>query len=211
MTRSHAARSPLVERLTRVLVPVVADQGLVLERLEVATVGRRRVVRVVVDLPDDAVGAADLDAVAAASRAVSRTLDDLEAGQRPAALGEGPYALEVTTPGVDRPLVERRHWSRARTRLVRVSLTDGGTVLGRVLGVDDEGIRIEVDGTSRTVAWGRIVRGRVEVEFGRPVSGEDLGEDGDQEGGGDRARVGDRAVAIDEPTADVRGVTGGGR
>ena len=67
--------------------------------------------RVVVDLPETEVGSVDLDRVAEVSRAVGDSLDTSDA------LGPGPYALEVTTPGVDRPLTERRHWLRARTRL----------------------------------------------------------------------------------------------
>jgi ribosome maturation factor RimP len=132
--------------------------GLVLEDVAVQSAGRRRIVRVVVDLPDDAQGGVPMEAVAAVSQVLSQRLDDSDA------MGGAPYVLEVTSPGVDRPLTERRHWLRARGRLVRVILREGGTDTGRLTEVTDDGV--VVDG--RTVVWDDVARGRVEVEFNRP-------------------------------------------
>jgi ribosome maturation factor RimP len=143
-----------------------AAAGLVLEDVAVQAAGRRRIVRVVVDLPEDAVGGVPMDAVATVSQLLSQRLDDSDA------MGGTPYVLEVTSPGVDRPLSERRHWLRARGRLVRVTLRDGGSVAGRLTAAGDEGL--VVDG--RTVVWEDVVRGRVEVEFSRP-DGPDEDED----------------------------------
>ena len=149
-----------------------AEAGLVLEDVAVQGAGRRRIVRVVVDLPQDAVGGVPMDAVAAVSQSLSQRLDDSDA------MGGAPYVLEVTSPGVDRPLTERRHWSRARGRLVRVTLRDGGTVEGRLTQVDDAGLLVG----DRTVVWDDVARGRVEVEFARPdgaAADEDLDDDAD--------------------------------
>jgi ribosome maturation factor RimP len=132
--------------------------GLVLEDVAVQSAGRRRIVRVVVDLPDDALGGVPMEAVATVSQLLSQRLDDSDA------MGGAPYVLEVTSPGVDRPLTERRHWLRARGRLVRVTLRDGGTHAGRLSEVTGEGA--VVDG--RTLVWDDVARGRVEVEFNRP-------------------------------------------
>jgi ribosome maturation factor RimP len=152
------------DEVASLLRPVVADGGLVLEGVTVTPAGKRRVVRVVVDLPDDAVGSVDLDRVADVSHTVSDALDATDV------LGGAPYVLEVGTPGVDRPLTERRHWSRARTRLVAV--TAGGQELtGRVLQVDDDGVVLEVDGAARTLAWADLGPGRVQVEFSRKDDG----------------------------------------
>src|SRR5439155_892857 len=71
---------------------------------------RRRLLRVVVD----ADGGVDLDNIALVSREASARLDDT------GAMGEAPYTLEVSSPGVDRPLTQPRHWRRAVGRLVRV-------------------------------------------------------------------------------------------
>lgn len=149
-------------QLAALLDPVVAGAGLVLEDVVVATIGRRRLVRVVVDLTEDEVGSVDLDRVAEVSRLVG---DSLESGD---ALGPGAYSLEVTTPGVDRPLTERRHWSRARTRLVRVERTGDDPVTGRLVDVGDDGPALDVDGDRVVIRWGQIRRAVVEVEFSRP-------------------------------------------
>jgi ribosome maturation factor RimP len=144
------------------LTSVVADAGLVLEGVSVTPAGKRRVVRVVVDLPDDAHGSLDLDAVAEVSRAVSDALDSSDV------LGSAPYVLEVGSPGVDRPLTERRHWARARGRLVKTTLRSSGSeVTGRVKTVDDDGVVLDLDGVERTVEWSDLGAGRVQVEFSR--------------------------------------------
>jgi ribosome maturation factor RimP len=155
------------ERLTDLLAPVVEDAGLVLEDVAVTPAGRRRVVRVVVDLPEDATGSVDLDAVAEVSRVVAEALD---AGD---ALGESPYVLEVTSPGVDRPLTQRRHWSRARGRLVTVPVAateqePASEITGRVRSVGDDGVLMDTGGADRLLGWDRLGHGRVEVEFNRP-------------------------------------------
>jgi ribosome maturation factor RimP len=147
--------------------------GLVVEAVAVQAAGRRRVVRVVVDLPDDAVGAVSLDAVAAVSQALSQRLDEADA------LGAAPYTLEVSSPGVDRPLSQRRHWARARGRLVHVSLRDGGARAGRLTQVDDHGVVVDGD----RLAWGDVARGTVQVEFSHHD------ERPDDEGGTDDAET----------------------
>lgn len=152
--RSAGGDSP-VESLLR--GPVEAT-GYVLEGVTTTAAGRRSVVRVVVDLPADRTGAMDLDAVAEVSRVVSDALDGSSV------LGGSPYVLEVTTPGVDRPLTEGRHWSRARGRVVTVEV-DGRSVSGRVVEVTGTGVVLTVDDAPSTVTWARLGAGRVQVEF----------------------------------------------
>ena len=160
-------------QLTALLGPVVTGTGLVLEDVVVSTVGRRRLVRVVVDLPDDEIGAVDLDRVAAVSREIGDTLDATDA------LGQAAYALEVTTPGVDRPLTERRHWLRARTRLVRAERDDAEPVVGRLVEVTDAGAVLLVGEVRTELGWDQVRRGVVEVEFRKvsPDASEDPTED----------------------------------
>jgi ribosome maturation factor RimP len=152
------------ERLRELLEPLVTSQGLDLEEIALDSVGRKRVLRVVVDSEDGA----DMDAVADVSRALSAKLDETDA------MGEGEYTLEVGTPGAERPLKEHRHYVRAIGRLVKFQLTEGGgELVARILEVDDEGLDLEVPGvkgrkaTSRRLAFSEIDKARVQVEFNR--------------------------------------------
>jgi ribosome maturation factor RimP len=163
------------QRLLDVLSPVVLNLGFDLEDLTVTAVGRRSVVRVIVD-SDEGV---DLDAVAVVSRAISDVLD---------AEGEdafaGPFVLEVSSPGVDRPLVEARHWRRSIGRLVEVSV-DGASRSGRIVSVDATAVVIDTGSGAEPVAFERLGPGRVQIEFarpGRPDSDPDSDPDETEEG-----------------------------
>ncbi|WP_447040304.1 ribosome maturation factor RimP [Streptomyces sp. DSM 118878] len=151
------------ERLRQLLEPLVTSQELDLEEIEVASVGRKRVLRVVID-SDDGV---DLDQIAEVSRLISAKLDETDA------MGEGEYDLEVGSPGAERALTERRHYLRAVNRLVKFQLTEGDELTARILTVDDEGIDLEVPGvkgrkpTARRIAFDEIDKARVQVEFNR--------------------------------------------
>lgn len=170
------------ERAAALLGPLVAGSGHVLEGVTITPAGKRRVVRVVVDLPAERTGSLDLDAVAAVSRVVADALETSNV------LGGSPYVLEVTSPGVDRPLTERRHWSRARGRLVTVPVAAGAgsgvanSVTGRVGAVGDAGVELLVDDEPRTVPWERLRAGRVQVEFSRPHDELDEQDEPEEEG-----------------------------
>lgn len=153
------------EALLRLLAPVVAEHGLDLEDVTVTPAGRRRLLRVVVDRD----GGVELDAVAEVSTEVSRLLDESDV------MGRMAYTLEVTSPGVDRPLTQPRHWRRAAGRLVKATLADGGSVVGRVTAADDDGAVLEVEGQPRRLAYAEVTSARVQVEFNRkePVAGPD--------------------------------------
>ncbi|AZM55870.1 ribosome maturation factor RimP [Streptomyces sp. WAC 01529] len=151
------------ERLRQLLEPLVSSQDLDLEEIEVASVGRKRVLRVVID-SDDGV---DLDQIAEVSRLLSAKLDETDA------MGEGEYDLEVGSPGAERALTEHRHYLRAVDRLVKFQLTGGDELVARILTVDDEGLDLEVPGvkgrkpTARRIAFDEIDKARVQVEFNR--------------------------------------------
>jgi ribosome maturation factor RimP len=144
--------------------PLAADVGLVVEDVSVTPAGRRRVLRVTVDLPPDRIGGVPMDRVAEASKAISAALDASNV------MGGSPYVLEVSSPGIDRPLTERRHWSRARGRLVTVSRAAGDDVTGRLLTVDDAGIELD----NGRLTWADVRKGRIEVEFDRMIDALEL-------------------------------------
>ncbi|MFF7983619.1 ribosome maturation factor RimP [Streptomyces sp. NPDC007901] len=151
------------ERLRELLEPLVTSQGLDLEEIAVDSVGRKRVLRVVVDSDTGA----DLDQIADVSRELSAKLDETDA------MGQGEYTLEVGTPGAERLLSEHRHYVRAVDRLVRFQLAEGAELVARILDVDDEGLDLEVPGvkgrkaTTRRLGFAEIDRARVQVEFNR--------------------------------------------
>lgn len=157
-------------RLAPLLEPLLADAELELEDVELRPAGRRSVLRVVVD-GDQGV---NLDQIADVTNAISHRLDEPDAA---ALLGGGSYTLEVTSPGVDRPLTQPRHWRRNRGRLVSVRLTDDQNVTGRIVAVDDDGVELDIAGTQTRIAYSDVTRARVEVEFTRPASTGQPGSD----------------------------------
>lgn len=136
---------------------VVSTHHCDLEDVTIRRAGRRRVVRVVVDHA----GGLSLDLVADISRDISRALDETDA------LGDDPYVLEVTSPGVDRPLTVPRHWERAVGRLVEVSLVDGGSLVGRVTQGGHDSVWLDVNGHTRELVLDRVRTAVVQVEFAR--------------------------------------------
>ena len=164
---------PVATRVAGLVAPVVEAAGYDLEELDVTPAGRRSVVRVVVDRD----AGVTLDDVAEVSRSVSTALDEHD-GE----FGGASYVLEVTSPGVDRPLTEPRHWRRNTGRLVTVGVGPAGSaeqVTARVLEVDGDGVTLAVEAkgkpgakkrppTRRQVPWQELGTGRVQVEFGRP-------------------------------------------
>jgi ribosome maturation factor RimP len=143
------------DRLRDALEPVVAAAGFDLEDVTVSVAGRRSVIRVIVDRD----GGADMDAIAAVSRVVSDAFDSTNV------TGDNPYTLEVTSPGVDRPLTQARHWRRNAGRLVVA-----GDVRGRIVAADDAGVTLLVDGTERVVPYAELPAGQVQIEFANPES-----------------------------------------
>lgn len=174
-SRSVAASRPsgqspaVTARLTSLIESVLAAMEIDLEAVKITSAGRRVVLRIVVD----ADGGVSLDDIAEVSREVSAKLDAKNA------MGEAPYTLEVTSPGVDRPLTQPRHWRRAAGRLVVVPLiakdrnserqAHAGLVeyLGRIIDVDQDRVTLEIDGARRTFSLSELGPGRVQVEFGR--------------------------------------------
>jgi ribosome maturation factor RimP len=186
-SRGTPRTDPAAARLAGWIEPVVGSAGYDLEELVVTPAGRRSVVRVVVDRDQGVT----LDDIAEVSRAVSDVLDANDDG-----MGRTPYVLEVTSPGVDRPLTEYRHWRRNVGRLVTVTVgpeREAEQVTGRVTAVDDDGVTLAVESRGkpgakkrppqeRQVPWRELGAGRVQVEFGRADAEQD-GAGADDDGG----------------------------
>jgi ribosome maturation factor RimP len=182
-----ADRAAAIRERFRSAIEPALGTGVDLEDLTVQSMGRRHLVRVTVDA-DGGIGHNQLTAI---SHAVSAALDAVE--RAGAVLTPGAYTLEVSSPGVDRPLTLPRHWRRNVGRLVRVTV-DGATVTGRVSAADAVGVTLDVDGGRRVVGWDGLGPGRAQVEFARPGEDVDAEADGDwDEDDGDDADEDDDA------------------
>src|SRR5690606_10210693 len=105
---------PPPERIVELTSKLLAREGYDLEDVVVTAAGKHSTVRLLVD-SDSGLG---LDEAARLSRLVSAAFDEVSD------FGEAPYVLEVTSPGIGRPLTEPRHWRRAQGRKVKVELAD---------------------------------------------------------------------------------------
>jgi ribosome maturation factor RimP len=154
---STAGTPDITDRLAGVLAAPVEALGLDLEAVDLSKAGKRSVLRVAVDKD----GGVDMDDIAEATKAVSAVLDDSDL------MGQNAFTLEVTSPGVDRPLTLPRHWRRNVTRLVKVDLRDGEPVLGRIVGSDEDGATLDVEGTEQTIAYDAVAKAKIQIEFKR--------------------------------------------
>lgn len=139
-------------RVRAVIEPVITGAGYDLEDLSLSRAGRRHLLRVLVD----ADGGIGLDDIAVVSREISQALDAAEETEGEVLAGE--YQLEVSSPGVDRPLTLPRHWRRNVGRLVAVN-----GLTGRVTAADDQGIVLD----DREIAYADLGPGKVQIEFKR--------------------------------------------
>lgn len=140
------------------LTPLVSSLGFDLEDVRVTRVGRRNLVKIVVDNDHGL----ELDDVADVSRAVDAELD----GNDPFS---GPFVLEVSSPGVDRPLTEPRHWRRNIGRLVQVE-SGGRPLTARIAETDDAGVTFDAGASHPKVPFAELGPGHVQIEFNRPAS-----------------------------------------
>jgi len=154
------SNTDILSRLEQIVAPPVAAQGLFLEGVVMSGPPNRRVVRITVDLPDGP-GGVGSDALEGLTRTVSDLLDETDPLP-------GGYQLEVTTPGVDRPLTTARHYRRNLGRLVKITTeSDSGprTVTGRVSSADDAAVTLETDSGPQTFDRADISQANVELEF----------------------------------------------
>jgi ribosome maturation factor RimP len=167
---SGARRCAMEERsevLRRAIAPVISSLGLDLYDIELAGSGSHRILRVVIDREPGDDRAIDLDAITAATEAVSPLLDhDAEAAD---AL-RGAYTLEVTSPGLERTLREPRHFQRALGSTVSVKTGEGSDAARRrgvLVAADSDGFELDLDTGERAhIAYGDVVQARTVFEWG---------------------------------------------
>jgi ribosome maturation factor RimP len=151
----------LSEKITELVQPVVESAGFFLEDVHVLSPGNHRIITCIVDGQTPL----NLDQVTSVSRNISELLDTAEF------MGETAFTLEVTSPGVDRPLTLARHWQKNINRLVRAVHLDGSVTAGRITSAEStHAILVEdIKGKSKehTVEFADVKRATVEIEFNR--------------------------------------------
>ena len=151
----------LKDQIAQLVTPSVEEAGYFLEDVHVVTPGNQRIVTCIVD----GESALNLDQVTSASKIISGLLDEA------AFMGETPFTLEVTSPGIDRPLTLPRHFAKNVTRLLKVTLNDGNVVTGRITSSSDNSVLLEVvekkASKEVSVELSDIKRAVVEIEFNR--------------------------------------------
>ena len=151
----------LKDQISELLTPAVLEAGFYLEDIHIATPGSHRIVTCIVD-GDSSL---NLDQVTSVSRVISELLDVAPF------MGEKPFTLEVTSPGVDRQLTLPRHFAKNHDRLLKVIRNDGTEVTGRIASHTDESVTLTVttkkESHDEIVALVDIKRALVEVEFSR--------------------------------------------
>ena len=139
------------EEISAAITPALSDLGFYLEDITITSAGRRSMLTVIVDGDTHL----SLDQVTVATKAISEIVENIQS------LGQAPFTLEVTSPGLDRPLTKPRHWRKNIDRLVKIVLLDGKEVKGRVK--DATEILATVD--EQVVKFSDIKRATLEIEF----------------------------------------------
>ena len=149
------------DQISQLVTPAVESRGLFLEEVQIVSPGKHRIVTCIVDGPSSL----NLDQVTEISREISELLDAA------AFMGDSPFTLEVTSPGVDRPLTKERHFTKNIGRLMKVVKVDGAVITGRVVSAAPDSVTLTVTEKKSEkevlIQLADIKRATVEIEFNR--------------------------------------------
>ena len=143
------------EDISAAITPALEALGFYLEDVTIISAGRRSMLTVIVDGDTHL----SLDQVTSATKAIGEIVESVQS------LGETPFTLEVTSPGLDRPLTKVRHWQKNINRLIKVVLLDGSEIKGRIKDVNE--VNTTVD--EKNINYSDIKRATLEIEF-KPVT-----------------------------------------
>jgi ribosome maturation factor RimP len=139
------------EDISAAVTPALSALGFYLEDVTITSAGRRSMLTIIVDGDTHL----SLDQVTSATKAISEIVESLQS------LGDTPFTLEVTSPGLDRPLTKPRHWRKNIDRLVKVVLLDGKEIKGRIKAVSEDSATVD----QSEINFTEIKRASLEVEF----------------------------------------------
>ncbi len=139
------------EQVLAVITPAIESLGFYIEDITITSAGKRSLLTVIVDGDTHL----SLDQVTVATKAISEIVENLPT------LGNNPFTLEVTSPGLDRPLTKPRHWRKNQDRLIKIVLTDGKEIKGRIKDSTENAVTVD----EQTINFADIKRATLEVEF----------------------------------------------
>ena len=142
---------PLNEEISAAIRPAIEATGNYLEELTITSAGKVKILTVIVDSESHL----NLDQVTAVTKSISEIVEALPA------LGDTPFTLEVTSPGLDRPLTKPRHWRNNLNRLVKITMTSGALIEGRIVEVTESTAMVG----SEIVSFEDIKRATLEIKF----------------------------------------------
>ena len=143
------------EDISAAITPALEALGFYLEDVTIISAGRRSMLTVIVDGDTHL----SLDQVTSATKAIGEIVESIQS------LGETPFTLEVTSPGLDRPLTKVRHWQKNINRLVKVVLLDGSEIKGRIKDVNEVSATVD----EKNINYSDVKRATLEIEF-KPVT-----------------------------------------
>jgi ribosome maturation factor RimP len=141
----------LNEDISAAIRPIIEASGNYLEELTITSAGKVKILTVIVDSDSHL----NLDQITAVTKEISEVIETLEE------LGDSAFTLEVTSPGIDRPLTKPRHWRKNFDRLVKITMTSGKDIQGRI----GEATETNVLVGDQKVSFEDIKRAVLEIEF----------------------------------------------
>jgi ribosome maturation factor RimP len=139
------------EDISDAVTPALSALGFYLEDVTITSAGRRSMLTIIVDGDTHL----SLDQVTSATKAIGEIVESIQS------LGETPFTLEVTSPGLDRPLTKPRHWRKNIDRLVKIVLLDGKEIKGRIKAASENSATVDAS----EIKFSDIKRASLEVEF----------------------------------------------
>jgi ribosome maturation factor RimP len=139
------------EQVLAVITPAIESLGFYIEDITITSAGKRSMLTVIVDGDTHL----SLDQVTVATKAISEIVENLPT------LGNNPFTLEVTSPGLDRPLTKPRHWRKNQDRLIKIILNDGKEVTGRIRDSTESSVTVD----EQVINFADIKRATLEIEF----------------------------------------------
>jgi ribosome maturation factor RimP len=139
------------EQVAAAITPAIESLGFYVEDIAITSAGKRSMLTVIVDGDTHL----SLDQVTVATKAISEIVENLPT------LGNNPFTLEVTSPGLDRPLTKPRHWQKNKDRLIKIVLNDGKEIKGRI----KESTQTAVTVDEKVINFADVKRATLEIEF----------------------------------------------